>query len=88
MSVSDLIGRRVRLPGRFAGTVRLEGAERLDGAYHLRARTQDRALDETLVTDEDLVADLIELIDEQRALVSAGDFFEGDKKESWERRTP
>jgi hypothetical protein len=30
--------------------------------------------DETLVTDDDLAGDLIELIDEQSALVSAGDF--------------
>ena len=76
MTVTDLIGKRIRLPGHFAGVVRLEGAERLDGAYQLRVRTQTGNLDETLVTDEDLGGDLIELVDEQPALVDANDFFD------------
>jgi hypothetical protein len=75
-SLTDIIGKRIRLPGHFAGVVRLEGAERLDGAYHLRVRTQSGVLDETLITDDDVAADLIELVDEQPALVSANDYFD------------
>jgi hypothetical protein len=72
----EVIGKRVRLPGHFAGVARLEGAERLDGAYHLRVRTEAGTLDETLVRDEDIAADLIELVDERAALVDANDFFD------------
>jgi superfamily II DNA or RNA helicase len=76
VSVTDLIGKRIRLPGHFAGVVRLEGAERLDGAYHLRVRTESGTLDETLVTDEDLADKAIEPVDERPALVDANDFFD------------
>ena len=73
MSVTDLIGKRIRLPGHFAGVVRLEGAERLDGAYRLRVRTESEALDETLVTDEELAARAIEPVDERPELVDANE---------------
>jgi superfamily II DNA or RNA helicase len=76
LTVTDLIGKRIRLPGHFAGIVRLEGAERLDGAYRLRVRTESEALDETLVTDEELAADAIEPVDERPELVDANDFFD------------
>lgn len=76
MTLTDLIGRRIRLPGHFAGVVRLEGAERLDGAYHLRVRTESGTLDETLVTDDDLASEAIEPVDERPALVDANAFFD------------
>ena len=72
-TVTDLIGKRIRLPGHFAGVVRLEGAERLDGAYQLRVRTESGTLDETLITDEDLAGEAIEPVDDHaiRKLVAA-----------------
>jgi superfamily II DNA or RNA helicase len=76
VTLTDLIGKRIRLPGHFAGVVRLEGAERLDGAYHLRVRTESGTLDETLVTDADLAGEAIEQVDERPALVDANDFFD------------
>lgn len=76
MTVTDLIGKRIRLPGHFAGVVRLEGAERLDGAYQLRVRTESGTLDETLITDEDLAGEAIEPVDERPSLVNANDFFD------------
>ncbi len=75
-AVADLVGKRIRLPGHFAGVVRLEGAERLDGAYRLRVRTEAELLDETLVTDDDLADDLVELVDERPAVVPAADLFD------------
>ncbi len=76
MTVTELIGKRIRLPGHFAGVVRLEGAERLDGAYQLRVRTESGTLDETLITDEDLAGEAIEPVDERPSLVDANDFFD------------
>jgi SNF2 family DNA or RNA helicase len=76
VTVTDLIGKRIRLPGHFAGVVRLEGAERLDGAYQLRVRTESGTLDETLITDEDLAGEAIEPVDDHAALVNANDFFD------------
>jgi superfamily II DNA or RNA helicase len=76
MTVEELIGKRVRLPGHFPGVVRLEGSERLDGAYQLRVRTEGGALDETLITDEDIARDVIQPVDEIAELVNADDFFD------------
>ncbi len=70
----DLIGKRVRLPGHFAGIVRLEGVERLDGLYSLRVRTDAGALDETYLSESDLEDGAVELVDERPALVAADDF--------------
>jgi hypothetical protein len=40
MTVTDIIGKRIRLPGHFAGVVRLEGAEIRRPACQLRVRTE------------------------------------------------
>jgi SNF2 family DNA or RNA helicase len=77
MTMRDLIGRRVRLAGHFAGSVLLEDAEPLDGgAFKLRVRTDAGLLDETFVTDEDLAAGVVEPLDERSELVSGADLFD------------
>ena len=70
----DLIGKRVRLPGHFAGIVRLEGVERLDGLYSLRVRTDAGALDETYLSESDLDDGAVELVDDRPPIVAADDF--------------
>jgi len=77
MAVDDLIGKRVRVPGHFAGVVRLEAADPLgDDFFELRVRTAAGGLDETQLARADLENGAIELVDEQPALVPGDDFFD------------
>ncbi|MBA3421744.1 MAG: DUF3883 domain-containing protein [Thermoleophilaceae bacterium] len=76
-AVTDLIGKRVRVPGHFAGIVRLEAADPLgDDFFELRVRTTAGGLDETQLARADLENGAIELVDEQPALVPGDDFFD------------
>jgi superfamily II DNA or RNA helicase len=76
-AVADLIGKRVRVPGHFAGVVRLEAADPLgDDFFELRVRTAAGGLDETQLARADLENGAIELVDEQPALVPGDDFFD------------
>jgi SNF2 family DNA or RNA helicase len=73
----ELIGRRVRLAGHFAGAVLLEDAESLeDGAFKLRVRTAAGQLDETFVTEEDVLAGVVAPVDERSELVAGADLFD------------
>jgi superfamily II DNA or RNA helicase len=75
--MQELIGRRVRLAGHFAGTVRLEAAERLeDSAFKLRVRTDAGLPDETVVTDDELDAGIMEPLAEQSQLVPGDELFD------------
>lgn len=75
--MEELIGRRVRLAGHFAGSVLLEAAEPLeDGAFKLRVRTDAGTLDETLVTCEDLGSGALQALQERSELVPGADLFD------------
>ncbi len=77
MTMQELIGRRVRLAGHFAGAVLLEDAESLgDGAFKLRVRTAAGQLDETFLTEGDLAAGVVEPLNERSELVPGGDLFD------------
>ena len=78
MIATELIGKRVRLAGHFAGVVRLEGVEHhhADGAYWLRVRTDRGDLDETLLTEDELSDGTLTVVDEHPELVSGDDFFD------------
>jgi superfamily II DNA or RNA helicase len=77
MTMEDLIGRRVRLAGHFAGSVLLEAAEQLeDGAFKLRVRTDAGTLDETLITGEDLSSGALQALQERSELVPGADLFD------------
>jgi superfamily II DNA or RNA helicase len=77
VEVQELIGRRVRLAGHFAGAVLLEDAEALEGgAFKLRVRTDAGLLDETFVTEEDLADGAVEPLDERSELVPGADLFD------------
>jgi hypothetical protein len=77
MTMQELIGRRVRLAGLFAGAVLLEDAESLEGgAFKLRVRTAAGQLDETFVTEGDVLAGVVEPVDERSELVAGADLFD------------
>src|SRR5664279_4920121 len=77
VTMEELIGRRVRLAGHFAGAVLLEDAEPLgDGAFKLRVRTAAGQLDETFLTEGDLLAGVVEPLDERYELVPGADLFD------------
>src|SRR5438105_10775 len=77
VTMEELIGRRVRLAGHFAGAVLLEDAEPLgDGAFKLRVRTAAGQLDETFLTEGDLAAGVVEPLDERSELVPGADLFD------------
>ncbi len=76
-AVTDLIGKRVRVPGHFAGIVRLEAADPLgDDFFELRVRTSGGGLDETQIARADLEDGGVELIDERPSLVPGDDLFD------------
>ncbi len=74
---ANLLGKRARLRGHFAGTIRIEGLDPLPGgAYNLRVRTDDGRLDETTLMEADLSNGEIEVIEDRPELVAGDDLFD------------
>ena len=72
--LAGLVGRSIRLPGHFAGTVQLEDIREMPGAVQLRVRTASGDPDETLLADAELHK--IEPEDEVAPLVDGNEFFD------------